>query len=266
MAPGAENTHCTLSTLQSGTLRGKQSDTSTARQQDRKNHLKAVTCGQNFVNLRRRVVGRVRIYLADDHPIYRDGLAYAFRRRPDFDVIGESANGVTALDEIKHLNPDVAVLDVRLPDLSGIDLVKTIRNTQLGTPVVLVSAYSDSETIYDAIASGAAAYVHKGADRDQVCDTVAAVARGETRLAPMIQGRLLAGVQAHATYHEKTLTRREHEVLALTADGMSAPGIGDRLQLSPATVKSHLLHIYEKLGVSDRAAAVAEAMRRGLLR
>jgi two-component system nitrate/nitrite response regulator NarL len=208
----------------------------------------------------------VRIYLSDDHPIYRDGLVRAFRQRPDFQVIGESADGLTALDEVEQLQPDIAVLDVRLPGLSGIELVRSIKYAQLGTQVVLLSAFSDSEAVYEAIACGAAAYLHKGADRDQVCDTVAAVARGETRLPPVIQGRLLAAVRAHATNHETAFTGREHEILTLTAEGLSAPDIGRRLQLSPATVKSHLLHVYEKLGVSDRAAAVAEAMRRGLLR
>ena len=208
----------------------------------------------------------VRVYVADDHPIYRDGLLRAFQRRREFRVIGESADGETALKEIKQLAPDVAVLDLRLPQVDGIQLLRSIRRDALATRVLLVSAFSDSDLIYQAMSSGAAAYLHKDADRDQICDAVAAVARGETRLPPLIQERLLAALQARADTGRESLTEREHQILALTADGLSAPAIGRELHLSPATVKSHLQNLYEKLRVSDRAAAVAEAMRRGLLR
>jgi two-component system nitrate/nitrite response regulator NarL len=189
----------------------------------------------------------------------------ALARRPGFDLVGGSADGVTALAELEELRPDVAVLDLRMPGIDGIELMRAIKSAKLETRVVLVSAFSDSELIYKAVASGASAYLHKDADRDQICDAVAAVARGETRLPQLIQERLLTAIRARAAAEQSTLTDREREILKLSADGLTTPAIGLELHLSPATVKSHLQHVYEKLGVSQRTAAVAEAMRRGLL-
>jgi two-component system nitrate/nitrite response regulator NarL len=210
-------------------------------------------------------IGSIRVYVADDHPIYRDGLIRAFQRRRDFNVVGEAADGDKALQDIRELRPDVALLDLRMPGPGGLELLKTIKLEDLPTRVVLVSAFSDNEIVYQSMASGAAAYVLKEADRDQICDAIAAVARGETWLPPLIQSRLLAAIQARANSGRPSLTGREQQVLKLTADGFGAPEIGRRLSVSAATVKTHLQHVYEKLDVSDRAAAVAEGMRRGLL-
>ncbi len=207
----------------------------------------------------------IRVYVADDHPIYRDGLMRALARRPEFDLVGGSADGATAITELEELRPDVAILDLRMPGVDGIGVMRAIQDAELATRVVLVSAFSDSDVIYEAVASGASAYLHKDADRDQICDAVAAVARGETRLPQAIQERLLSAIRARAAAEHTGLTPREREILKLSADGLTAPEIGKTLHLSPATVKSHLQHVYEKLGVSQRTAAVAEAMRRGLL-
>jgi two-component system, NarL family, nitrate/nitrite response regulator NarL len=207
----------------------------------------------------------IRVYVADDHPIYRDGLMRALARRPEFELLGGSADGETALTEIRELAPDVAVLDLRMPRIDGIELIRAIKAENLRTRVVLVSAFSDSDVIYQAVAAGASAYLHKDVDRDQICDAVAAVARGETRLPQLIQERLLLAIRARAEAEQTALTGREREVLELSADGLTTPAIGRQLHLSPATVKTHLQHVYEKLGVTQRTAAVAEAMRRGLL-
>jgi two-component system nitrate/nitrite response regulator NarL len=209
--------------------------------------------------------GRVRVYVTDDHPLYREALTRAIKSRPDFELVGESADGRSGLEEIKRLVPDVALLDMRMPGLDGVAMAKAIKRDGAATRVVVVSAHEDSEIIYRALAAGADAYLSKSADRDEICDTVAAVSRGTTRLAPDIQARLLQEIHARSSDERPGLTPREREILALTAQGRSAPEIGVNLHLSTGTVKSHMQHMYEKLGVSDRAAAVAEAMRRGLM-
>ena len=208
---------------------------------------------------------RVRVFVADDHPMYREGLVRAIKERPDLELVGQSGDGRTALPEIRRLAPDVAVLDVRMPGLTGTEILNAIAREQLATRVIFLSAHVDAELVYRAIAMGAAAYLSKEADRSAIFDAVAAVARGETVLSPEIQGGLAAQIQLRESEDRPVLSPREQEVLRLIADGDSAPQIARQLHLSPSTVKTPLQSLYEKLGVSDRAAAVATAMRAGLL-
>jgi two-component system nitrate/nitrite response regulator NarL len=208
---------------------------------------------------------RTTVLVADDHPVFRDGLVRALKTRPEFDVVGEAGDGREALAEIKRLSPDVALLDVKMPRLDGPAIAQALRRDGLPTRVVLISAHAPSDLVYRAISLGAAAYLSKEASQDEICDTVAAVARGETRLSPAIQGELVRQIQMRAVGERPVLSPREREVLELIAEGLSAPDVAKRLHVSPATVKTHLQSLYEKLGVSDRAAAVASAMRNGLL-
>ena len=208
---------------------------------------------------------RTTVLVADDHPVFRDGLVRALRSRPEFDVVGEAADGREALDAIRELQPAVALLDVKMPGLDGAAVARALRRDGEATRVVLISAHAPSDLVYRAISLGAAAYLSKEATRDQICETVAAVARGETRLTPEIQTELVRQIQMRSVGDRPVLSPREREVLVLIAEGLSAPDIAKRLYLSPATVKTHLQSLYEKLEVSDRAAAVATAMRLGLL-
>jgi two-component system, NarL family, nitrate/nitrite response regulator NarL len=208
---------------------------------------------------------RARVYVADDHPVYREGVARAIKERPDLELVGEASDGRQALAEIKDLEPDVAVLDIKLPGLSGTEVLSALTRDGAKTRVVVLSAYLESSFVYQAIAAGAAAYLSKDSARQEICDTVTRVARGETILAPEIHEGLAAEVRLRTTDDRPALTGREREILALTAEGCSAPEIGRRLHVSPTTVKTHLQHLYDKLGVSDRAALVAAAMRRKLL-
>ena len=208
---------------------------------------------------------RTTVLVADDHPVFRDGLTRALRSRPEFDVVGEARDGREALELIRELDPAVALLDVKMPGLDGAAVAQSLRRDGHATRVVLISAHAPSDLVYRAIPLGAAAYLSKEASREEICDTVAAVARGETRLAPEIQSELIRQIQMRAVEDRPALSPREREVLGLIADGLSAPDIAKQLFLSPATVKTHLQSLYEKLGVSDRAAAVATAMRLGLL-
>jgi two-component system nitrate/nitrite response regulator NarL len=209
---------------------------------------------------------RASVLIADDHPLFREGLARAVSARPELELVSELGDGRTALDQIRRLAPDVAVLDMRMPGLRGLDVVEALVREQAATRVLVLSAATESSLVYAAVAAGAAGYWSKEAERDAICDAIAAVARGERVLDPDLQSGLFGEIHAREVDGERpVLTDREHEILHRIAAGKSAPAIADELYLSTATVKTHLGHLYEKLGVSDRAAAVAEAMRRGLL-
>ena len=208
---------------------------------------------------------RTTVLVADDHPLYREAVARAVGARADLELVGVAGDGDEALAIIRDHQPAVAVLDVRMPALGGVAVLEAIARAGLATRVVLLSADVDGETVYTAVASGVGAYLSKATSGDRICDVVAAVARGEVVLPDEVQAGLAAQIQARNRPAAPLLTTRENEVLVLIADGLSAPAIGARLHLSPATIKSHLRTLYEKLGVSDRAAAVAEAMRRGML-
>jgi len=208
---------------------------------------------------------RTRVVIADDHPLFRDGLARRIKERPELELIGEASDGLAALDAIRELRPDVAVLDIKMPGLDGLRVAAAVARDELQTRVVIMSAYVESAVVFKALAAGARAFLSKDADRRDVCETIIAVARGEVVLPPTVHSGLVEQIRARAGEDQPSLTAREREVLALIAGGASAPQIGRRLHLSTGTVKTHLSNLYEKLGVSDRAAAVAEAMRRGML-
>jgi two-component system nitrate/nitrite response regulator NarL len=208
----------------------------------------------------------VRVFVADDHPIYRDGMVRAISERPDLELVGEASNGRDALDEIGNLKPDVALLDIRMPGLDGLEVLGAVRRDNSETQVLLLSAHLDSDLAYRAVAAGAKGYLSKQAARQEICDGIAAVAGGGTALAPEVQTGLASELHERERGQQgPVLTAREREVLKLVAAGHSAPEIAERIHLSPATVKSHLQAIYDKLGVAERAAAVAEGMRRGFL-
>ena len=208
---------------------------------------------------------RVSVYVGEDHPIYLEGLVRALRQRPEFDVLGSSTDGREVLEGIRRLAPDVAILDENMPGLLGNEVMRAISRDGLATRVVMLSASVDSAVVFRAVANGVSAYLTKDSDRATICDAVAAVARGQTVLAPQVQAGLAGEVRLREHETRPALSPREHEILERTANGLSAPDIARDLQISTATVKTHLRNIYEKLGVSERAAAVAEAMRRGLL-
>jgi len=209
---------------------------------------------------------RVSVVVADDHPLFREGIERAVRERPDLQLVGAAADGREALAQIRELTPQVAVLDVRLPDLDGLQVLNAVVRDGLPTRVLFLSASGDPEVVYRAVQGGAAGYFRKEADRDAILNGIAAVASGRTAIEPELQAGVFDQIRLRGTSEERPiLTAREREVLALMADGLSAPQIAQRLIVAPPTVKTHQARLYEKLGVSDRAAAVAEAMRRGLL-
>ena len=207
----------------------------------------------------------VRVLVADDHPVYRRGVVRVIGGRQGFEVVGEADNGGAALDGIVALEPDVAVLDVDMPEPDGLDVLEEVVRRELPTRVILLSGHAESDPMYRAIAAGVAGYLIKTADRDTICDAIAAVVRGETVLAAEVQQAVAGELRTRSGSSAPLLSVRELEVLRLTADGCSAKEVAERLDISATTVRTYLSHAYDKLGVSDRAAAVAEAMRQGLL-
>jgi two-component system nitrate/nitrite response regulator NarL len=204
--------------------------------------------------------------VADDHPVYREGIVRAINERPELELVGEAGDGREALDQIKELEPDVAVLDIRMPGLDGTQVLAAIRRDSNTTQVLFLTAFMEPELAYRTVADGAKGYLSKSAARQEICDAIVTVAQGGTALAPEAQEGIAQEIQERERSGGRPeLTSREGEVLRLIADGLSAPQIAKELHLSTTTVKTHLHTLYEKLGVSDRAAAVAEAMRRGLL-
>jgi two-component system, NarL family, nitrate/nitrite response regulator NarL len=210
--------------------------------------------------------GRVRVVVADDHPLFRDGIERAVRERPELDLVAVAADGRDALAVIRALAPDVAVLDLRLPGLSGLHVLHALTRDAVATRVLLLSATGDAEVVYRAVQAGAAGYFRKEASREAILDGIAAVARGRTAVEPVLQDGLIEQIRLRGGEQERpVLTTREREVLALMADGLSGPQIAERLIVALPTVKSYQARLYEKLGVSDRAAAVAQGMRRRFL-
>lgn len=208
---------------------------------------------------------RVRVLAADAQPLYREAMGRAIKERPELELVGQVADGREALAAISAEQPDVAVIARRLPGLMGDQILNAVGRDGLGTRVVLISAEPDAGLVYEAIAKGAAGFLTKRADARAICDAITAVARGRTVLAPELQAGVAGEIRLRAVDERPFLSERENQILKLIATGQTAPEIGRSIHLSTATVKTHLQHLYDKLGVSERAAAVAQAMRRGLL-
>lgn len=208
---------------------------------------------------------RVRVLVADAQPLYREALCRAVRGRPELELVGQSPDGREALEQIGSLAPDVAVLDLALGEVDGARVLDAVSRDGLASRVVLLSVEVDAAVAYEVIEAGAAGYLSKDIDADQLCNAIAAVARGQTVLAPQVQAGIAAEIRLRRTDERPILTERERQILTLVAEGLTARQMAARLHLAVGTVKTHLLHLYAKLGVSERAAAVAEAMRRGLL-
>jgi DNA-binding NarL/FixJ family response regulator len=203
----------------------------------------------------------VRVLIVDDHPVVREGLRTVLSAEPDIDVVGEAGTGDDAVRQAVALRPDVALMDLRLPGLDGVDA--TARIVAAGAAAVLILTTYDSDgDIVRALAAGATGYLLKDTPRDELARGVRAAARGETVLAPPVAARLVTRVREPAA---PALTPREADVLRCIARGLSNPDTGRELFISEATVKSHVTRIFEKLGVNDRTAAVTVAMARGIL-
>lgn len=205
---------------------------------------------------------RIRLVIADDHPVVRAGLQDMLRSQPDFEVVGEASNGLEAVTLVTQLQPDVVLMDLRMAELDGAAATARLRELRVKTSVLVLTTYESNADILRAIEAGAMGYLLKDVQKDELFAAIRAVSQGKAILAPSVTTRLLQQVRAPA---QETLSTRETEVLTLVARGASNKEIARKMHLSEATVKSHLLHLFAKLGVSDRTAAVTVALDRGLL-
>ena len=204
----------------------------------------------------------IDILICDDHPVVRAGLQGMLASQPDMALVGEAGNGAEALELVERLRPHVALMDLQMPVMDGVAATAQIRARFPQTYVLVLTTYDSDASILRAIEAGATGYLLKDTPRDELFRAIRAAARGESPLAPAVAARLMGRMRAPA---DASLSEREIEVLALVARGASNKEIGRALHISEATVKSHLIHIFGKLGVADRTAAVAEAARRGLI-
>jgi two-component system nitrate/nitrite response regulator NarL len=207
----------------------------------------------------------VRVVVVDDHPYFRDGLARGLVNSGRVEIVGEAGTGREGLEVIAAEKPDVAVVDYQMPDLDGLQLLSAVVRDGLPTKVLMLSALVESSIVYAAVEAGAAGYVSKDARRQEIVDAVLAVSRGRTVVPPELAAGLVSQIRMRAEPNRPVLSPRELEVLRGFARGLSVPELGRELFLGTSTVKTHAQRLYQKLGVSDRAAAVAEGMRQGLL-
>ncbi|MFI6943275.1 response regulator [Streptomyces sp. NPDC050418] len=208
----------------------------------------------------------ITLLIVDDHPVVRDGLRGMFRAAPGFEVLGEAATGEEGVELTARLDPDVVLMDLRMPGGGGVAAIAELARSGARAKVLVLTTYdTDSDTL-PAIEAGATGYLLKDAPRDELFTAVRAAAEGRTVLSPAVASRLVSRVRTPAPEPGATpLSTREREVLVLVARGTSNREIARELFISEATVKTHLTHLYAKLGVNDRAAAVAAAYDRGIL-
>ena len=204
----------------------------------------------------------IRVLVVDDHPVVRSGLVGMLDIEDDLQVVGEAADGAEALARVAALAPDVVLMDLRMPHLDGAGATQRIVAEHAGTRVLVLTTYDTDADIVRAVEAGATGYLLKDTPRSVLVEAVRAAARGETVLAPPVAARLVSRLRTPVA---EGPTAREVEVLALVAEGLSNGEIGRRLYIGEATVKTHLLRTFAKLGVDDRTRAVTVAMERGIL-
>ncbi|MEV6606101.1 MULTISPECIES: response regulator transcription factor [unclassified Kutzneria] len=205
----------------------------------------------------------IRLLIVDDHPVVRNGLLGMFAGDPEFEVVGEAADGAEAVAYAQALDPDVVLMDLRMPGMDGVAAIRKLAALAVRARVLVLTTYDTDSDVLPAVEAGATGYLLKDTPRAELLRAVRAAARGEAVLSPTVATKLLGQVRAPA---KDDLSKRELEVLGLIAKGATNREAAAKLFISEATVKTHLLHLYAKLGVSDRAAAVATAFARGLLR
>lgn len=206
---------------------------------------------------------QARLLIVDDHPVVRAGLRGMLSSQPDFEVVGEAANGAEAVVMTKRLNPNVVLMDLRMPEMDGVTAIGEIKARHPDIQILVLTTYDSDSDILPAIESGATGYLLKDTPREELFQAIRAAAQGKPILTSAIAARLMERMRSPAV---EALSSREIEVLNLVAKGASNKEIAGQLFITEATVKSHLLRIFGKLGVADRTAAVTRALEQGILR
>ena len=214
-------------------------------------------------------VADIRVLIADDHPVVRRGLRALLSTVNGFEVVGEAADGAEAVREAQLTRPDVVLMDVRMPDLDGVEATRRIRKAVPETAVLMLTMYDDDATVFTAMQAGARGYLLKGAEQDDIADAIRAVVRGQAIFGPGIAGRVLGYFSSPPSPAPTEdpfpeLTAREREILELLAEGKRTSAIASALFLSPKTVSNNLTSIFAKLEVADRAEAIIRAREHGL--
>jgi DNA-binding NarL/FixJ family response regulator len=204
----------------------------------------------------------IRLLIVDDHPVVRDGLRATFTGEPDIEVVGEAGNGLQAIEMVAAHGANVVLMDLRMPELDGVRAIRRLRETAPDTRVLVLTTFDTDSDVLPAIEAGATGYLLKDASTEELLRAVRAAHQGQSVLSPSVANRLIGQVRKP---QRGTLSPRELEVLRLVAAGATNREAASKLFISEASIKTHLLHIYAKLDVRDRAAAVGEAYRRGLL-
>lgn len=206
----------------------------------------------------------IRVLLVDDHPVVREGIRGMLDAEADLSIVGEAASGPESVARVAELDPDVVLMDLRMPGGDGVEATERIRVEFTDVHVLVLTTYDTDRDILRAVEAGATGYLLKDTPRAELADSVRSAARGETVLSGRLAGKVLTGIRRQEGPERPVLSPRESEVLRLAAEGRTNAAIGSALHISAMTVKTHLVRIYEKLGVSDRTAAVSRAIRRGL--
>ncbi len=210
----------------------------------------------------------IKILIADDHPVVREGLSAMLRKEQDIQVVGEAENGAEAIDKARELRPDIILMDLRMPEVDGVEAMRQISALNPDIKFIVLTTYDNDEYIFKGIEAGARAYLLKDAPREDLFKAIRAVQKGESLIEPAIAGKVLdrfAELSRQAQGVE-ALSERELEVLKLVAKGAANKEIAAELTITESTVKTHIQTIFQKLGVSDRTEAVTEAIKKGIIR
>jgi DNA-binding NarL/FixJ family response regulator len=214
------------------------------------------------------VTEKIRVLIADDHPVVRQGLASMLVNMPDVDVVGEAGDGTQALERAASLKPDIVLLDVRMPGRSGLQIIPLLRKAHANIKIIVLTSYDTDEYLFGALRSGAHAFLLKSIAHEKLADAIRQVHRGERQLTPDLVGRVLQEFESQAqevTRYETGLTDSEVDILRLIAEGYSNREIAKQEHWSEVTIKRKVADIFRKLNVTSRSQAIMEAVKRGLI-